>query len=960
MVSSNDVQLLFRIRGDSTQAERELKNFTATVAEETAATEKSATGNFAKLKSSLSGLTIPTAAIAAGFVATATAAVTVGSALFALSQRAAAAGTEIRNFQNLTGLTAQSISTIKVASEAAGVSLDNFEEVWESFIEVLIEGGQGADDAKKKLLSAGIDPQKGFKDLEGSVQKGFDAIRNAGTQAEKSRIAMNIFGESGLNIVKVAEEMEGGFDKFKKKLVETGVAFDNDGVRKSKEFDRELKNLGLQAEGVGRRFTNKLLPGFTKAMAEISRILRENQTGIETWGKAVGVFVGGSAQFIRGLERSWILATEAAKIYFAISKGGVYVPPPILPPERVIDPLAGIEIGDPNKKNKSGINDDEKRAEEAKKRREEDLQGQQAYLDALAAGNKSAFGRLQEAEIEAFKTSAQTADEFRVNYLNREREFRERLVQITSNNFQNQIDAEPNAKKKKALRQQELNEVAAIRADSTKREQDAINLIGETQKKASDEKVKTAEQTTSRTLEVLQAEYAKREALLNQRLLNEKRKESNHVADIEKIKTDAIADEIAAQKKLHENKDLSPEQRAEILTRIAVLEINLAAQRINAANAVTEAINKETAEYEKQREELEKLRAEVVEVEAKLETFRQAQRRKVIVNEVENSRGKAQIAAIEKLRAFDIAETERQRKAHIERLDGEEKRELKAAEKSIENKETEEAAKLEIVKKYKALREEVDGEADAENDETKKNATLATNDVEPTGFADTFGAGIAQYLEGIALVKTASGDLQFSMETVFSSIAEIGLNAFSSIAQGFGQMVGNWVLYGNTGGQTLRKLAAQVLAQVATVATTYAIMSLAAAALATTVWGAALLGGTPGQFLAAAAIFGGIAVGSALVGRAVAGNSFNSGSGAGSRSFQNETSSGASSNRNSGLPNRNEPRVIEEGRSYAPSSIERREYVLRVPREMVSQTLLDDFNGLGPIREATLKMVAEG
>lgn len=71
----------------------------------------------------------------------------------------------------------------------------------------------------------------------------------------------------------------------------------------------------------------------------------------------------------------------------------------------------------------------------------------------------------------------------------------------------------------------------------------------------------------------------------------------------------------------------------------------------------------------------------------------------------------------------------------------------------------------------------------------------------------------------------------------------------------------------------------------AATATVYALMCLAAAALATTVFGGALMGGTPAQFLKAAALFGAVAVGTALAGRAVAGDSFSqttSGGGSGS------------------------------------------------------------------------------
>lgn len=124
--------------------------------------------------------------------------------------------------------------------------------------------------------------------------------------------------------------------------------------------------------------------------------------------------------------------------------------------------------------------------------------------------------------------------------------------------------------------------------------------------------------------------------------------------------------------------------------------------------------------------------------------------------------------------------------------------------------------------------------------------------------------------------------------SALQSLKAIGVDAFSSLASGFGQLVSNWILYGNAGAGGMKKLTASILAQVSATATTYAIMCLAAAALATTVWGAALLGGTPAQFLQAAALFGAVAVGTAVAGRAVAGDSFSQTTAGGGGTPQND------------------------------------------------------------------------
>lgn len=299
-------------------------------------------------------ISVPFAAAAGpiGIAATAVtglgvAAVGTGAALFSITRQVATAGTEIKNFQNLTGLSAASISTIKTASEAAGVSLDNFEEVWESFIETLIEGGQGSEEAGKKLQSAGIDAATGFKDVEGSVKKGFDAIRNARTQAEKSAIAMNVFGESGLNIVKVASEMEGGFDAFKQKLVETGAIFSEDGINQAKEYDKQLKSLEMQVSGVGKTIGTELLPVFTDLAKDASLFLTENKAEIKEWAQVIKSEVLVAIDFFKKLKSAWDFLTAQRSTNF--SNFGQVIEQPELPkaiaPKPITVPAPEITIG---------------------------------------------------------------------------------------------------------------------------------------------------------------------------------------------------------------------------------------------------------------------------------------------------------------------------------------------------------------------------------------------------------------------------------------------------------------------------------------------------------------------------------------------------------------------------------------------------------------------------------------
>jgi hypothetical protein len=103
----------------------------------------------------------------------------------------------------------------------------------------------------------------------------------------------------------------------------------------------------------------------------------------------------------------------------------------------------------------------------------------------------------------------------------------------------------------------------------------------------------------------------------------------------------------------------------------------------------------------------------------------------------------------------------------------------------------------------------------------------------------------------------------------FKFLKEVGKDAFTSLAEGIGSLVQNWVLLGETGPAAMKKLLASVLASVAAEAAVRAIFELAK--------GFAALFFNPAEAAAhftAAALFGSIAGVSAVAGRAIAGDAF--------------------------------------------------------------------------------------
>ncbi len=175
---------------------------------------------------------------------------------------------------------------------------------------------------------------------------------------------------------------------------------------------------------------------------------------------------------------------------------------------------------------------------------------------------------------------------------------------------------------------------------------------------------------------------------------------------------------------------------------------------------------------------------------------------------------------------------------------------------------------LDVLKKYNQLIEiENQRHADAKQ-RAQETAYAAKNAGE---FSGEFRGALPTFDEDGNVVKEASA-AENAIAGLTSALADarnMGREAFNSFAAGIGATVKNFVLLGTTGPAALRKITASVLAEMAQQATVKAIMALAD--------GLVHLFTNPAQSaadFAAAALYGTLAAGSAIAGRAIAGDSF--------------------------------------------------------------------------------------
>lgn len=774
--SSDAISLLFKARGDTDDAKKAFGDLRTKITNDVDAIDGKGKSSFGSLAQSM-GMSESAAMGLAGaipIVAVAVAGLAVGigyavTSLYNLTKSAAEYGSEIFDAKEKTGLSAATLSTLKVAADNAGSSLETVTGSTAKFAKTLGAAKDGNEKAQKTLRDLGVTSY----DLDTALSQATKTIFEAKDGTDQIVLSQKAFGKSGADLIPVIKQLGGDLEAATKEGERLGITLTEKDIVASDNFGDALGLLGAQAKAAAVAFTSDLMPVLTHYFTLASEWYARNKEEVRSWGTTIAMVVG---DFARGITTSfnWIrdnaetLRVVLAGLTFGISEmvikamellNAYYKARGLNSPKEAQEGSgqAAPQTFTPSSPGGGKGGGKSKAESDAEAQREKDLQDQlelqRRHLKQYEEDYKETLKRIRDefkktGDGGALVTAATEAlTKFRV---------------ATSAAFAKIDDLTPEPKsqaEKDLAADDKMQRVRAFNAQMKKEVDETNGLITESAKKNADLRLQIEQKLVADLIAVNQ-EQAR-----------------NFVKDNENAWDDVIANEI---------------------------------EGTNAQNVLRgEAYNS---------------------IAASLATLRD---RQLIDIEIEETARKKQIT--------DTVKDETEKYKLLGELDDLYKKRRELAEEEYQRR------LKEIQEKYAV----------------------------PVGDNSSKSGGAVGFLGGLN-----SGQLATLSKGV-KSFADVAMTAFSAVgavvsglAQGVGDLVANWVLMGDAGGQTFRKLTAQILASVAQQAAVLAIMSLGYAALASTAIGAILLGGTPAQFLIAAAVFGGIAAGAALIGRAVAGDSF--------------------------------------------------------------------------------------
>lgn len=937
---SKEFAMLLKVRADASQAGAEFKRFEAGangLKNIGQGLSSALSGNFSGLTSSIGGLGSSLASVhPAGMAASAAiGAVTAvagaaAAAIWGAATAAAEYGGKLKDISEKTGLSAEFLSSLDMAAQESGSSIEELGGQFSKFNKLVGEAAKGSKEAADKLAQFGLTPKEALNDTEGALKKVFARIVALPTAAQQTKAALDAFGKSGASIIPVLKSFNGDMDQLISKATEAGFRINGATLNAMDEFDDTLTRAKGQLSALWRQFGIQFLPMLTAGLKDISKWLGENKQTVIDWGRGIAEVLRGAWEVFKDIKK-WIDENpqlwEALK--FSMSAGG-YMMATYLG-SRGRQAAAGDQPSDTTNE-PTNVDPEEEAAKIADK-----LKRAEAALDKISKlqiqAERSRFQRATKEIIDLYQAGVITADQFQQRMTKNLAMYHAVVIQENRASLARQlVDTELTEEEKTAIRMQAQQDASALADEAIAHLQTISDLQEKVEKEREDKKYKDLESRLRREDELRQThaqtysaelEAQRRADLISEETyINEVYKEQKHLLeqrlkDIQTLKN--------ASKNSEQKKDLDVQKQV-IESQIKILGFKTKIAQMDLAD--------KTDEKKKQlKEELVALEKELAEIQAqRIDNARTDE-----LNQLEASLATS-LNRLGVLRQMMTIEEEAAKEANQRRLD-QLKKEKQAALDRIKGKANEEEQKFQIEEIYKKRAEMSEEEFQRKlkeiRDKYKRQAS--ENDWR----------------------EKMKNDLADAVDSM-SSFADVGnalmaglLQVIEAVSKGVGDMVQNWVLYGETGPSVMRKVLASALATIAA----------EAAARAALMIGYGFMYLAFGQWANAAAAFksaAGFAIVAAtygIAGRAVAGDAFKKETSKGSNTGTSSSSSSSSSS-NPGAYSSMSDTTIDASRTNPYGVIPRESVVVIKDKSgMFSQLFATEIENNSRVRQTILKLV---
>ncbi len=176
---------------------------------------------------------------------------------------------ELYKMSQKTGISVESLSTLRYAADLSGVELESFESSIIKFNKAIYEAEDGSGETAEAFKKLGINLKDSNGILKDAEQLFFEtsdklSVMEDGTQ--KAALSLKLFSKSGADMIPLLNEGTTGLNKLMQEARNLGIEMSTNTAMQAQMFNDQLTTLKYQAEGIA----VEALPGLLDELSEIA------------------------------------------------------------------------------------------------------------------------------------------------------------------------------------------------------------------------------------------------------------------------------------------------------------------------------------------------------------------------------------------------------------------------------------------------------------------------------------------------------------------------------------------------------------------------------------------------------------------------------------------------------------------------------------------------------------------
>lgn len=192
---------------------------------------------------------------------------------------------ELDRLHDKTGLAVGFLSEVRYAAEHTGVSMGQVETGLEGLARNAYKAAHGlSETATRGFDTLGVsvtDAYGNIKETDVLLSEVAGALRDVRSDTTRAALAMDIFGESGSDLLPMFVDTGAGFDELRQKARDLGLAIDEEGVAKGKAYAETMKDLKAVAADGWRTMGEAAIPTLQWISAWLTNVVE----GTSAWAK---------------------------------------------------------------------------------------------------------------------------------------------------------------------------------------------------------------------------------------------------------------------------------------------------------------------------------------------------------------------------------------------------------------------------------------------------------------------------------------------------------------------------------------------------------------------------------------------------------------------------------------------------------------------------------------------------